>query len=141
MRLGGWALAGIVAGGMLHPVLRGQAGASVRDGIYTEDQAKRGDRDYRKECGSCHGADLEGKGQAPPLQGAEFTSNWNGMSVGDLFDKIQSSMPGDRPGQLSAEENAGILAYILQRNQFPSGKQELPGDADALRKIRFEAAK
>lgn len=135
------ALVAVAAGALLHPLLQGQAPASVRDGIYTEDQARRGDPDYHKECGSCHGAGLEGKDQAPPLLGAEFTSNWSGMTVGDLFDKIQSSMPGDRPGQLSPDENAAILAYILQRNQFPSGPQALPGDAGALRKIRFEAAK
>jgi mono/diheme cytochrome c family protein len=120
--------------------LRAQTGASVRDGIYTEAQAKRGDEGYHKECASCHGAEMEGKGQAPALKGMEFTANWTGQTVGDLFEKIQGSMPADRPGQLSGETNAAILAYILQRNGFPGGKQELAGDAEALRKIRFEAA-
>ena len=115
--------------------------ASVADGIYTESQATEGGADYRKECASCHGMDLTGRGQAPPLAGPEFVSNWNGMTVGDLFDKMESSMPADRPGQIGAEENARILAYILQANQFPSGKITLAGDADTLRKIRFEAAK
>jgi hypothetical protein len=50
-------------------------------------------------------------------------------------------MPGDRPGQLSTEENADILAYLLKSNQFPSGGKELVGDIDALRKIRFAAAR
>jgi mono/diheme cytochrome c family protein len=126
-------LAGLMAGGVF--------AASVWDGIYTEDQAKLGDQDYHRECGSCHGAEMEGKGQAPPLAGTEFTGNWNGMTVGDLFEKIQGSMPADRPGQLSADQNATILAYILQYNKFPSGKKELAGDIGALGKIRFEAAR
>ena len=28
---------------------------SVWDGVYTEEQAKRGEQLYRKECGTCHG--------------------------------------------------------------------------------------
>ncbi len=115
--------------------------ASVWDGIYSDEQAVRGETAYRKNCGSCHGEELEGKGQNPPLAGSDFTSNWNGMSVGDLFDKIQVSMPADRPGKLSKDENADVLAYVLKLNKFPAGMKELPASADALSGIRFEAEK
>jgi mono/diheme cytochrome c family protein len=115
--------------------------ASVWDGIYTDAQASRGQAGYGKNCASCHGEKLEGQGQAPPLAGADFLSNWNGMSVGDLFDQIQATMPADRPGQLSKPDNADILAYILKMNHFPTGPKELPADPEALKKIRVEAAK
>ena len=62
------------------------------------------------------------------------------MSVGDLFEKIQVSMPADRPGQLTKDQNAGILAYILKSNKFPAGAKELPASADAMRYVRFEPA-
>jgi cytochrome c len=115
--------------------------AALSNGIYTEDQAKRGDQDYHKECAKCHGAQMAGKGRTPPLVGAEFTAYWDGMMVGLLVEMMQSAMPADRPGQLSLEENADILAYLLKSNKFPSGGKELAGDVDALRKIRFETAK
>jgi hypothetical protein len=54
---------------------------------------------------------------------------------------MQTQMPADRPGQLSTEQNAAILAYILKYNKFPSGKNDLPGDTTALKGIRFEARK
>jgi cytochrome c len=114
---------------------------SVWDGVYLDSQAARGEAGYREACASCHGAKMEGSGQMPPLAGSEFTSNWNGMSVGDLLEKIQLSMPADRPGQLSKQQCADILAYILKFNQFPAGSRELPPDADALRNVRFEAQK
>lgn len=101
----------------------------------------RGEAGYREACASCHGKSLEGSGQMPPLAGSDFTSNWNGMSVGDLLEKIQTSMPADKPGTLSKEQNAAILAYILQFNHFPAGGTELPGDPDALKGVRFEAQK
>src|SRR5713226_2466320 len=105
-----------------------QSPASVWDGIYSAEQAKRGESLYVRECASCHGAMLEGRGQAPALAGAEFTANWNGMTVGDLFEKIRSSMPADQPGRLSGDENATILAFILSFNKFPAAITELSSD-------------
>jgi len=76
-----------------------------------------------------------------PLAGADFKSDWNGQTADDLFEKMQTSMPADRPGQLSREQNADILAFLLSSNGFPAGQKELPPDAAALQKIRFESAK
>jgi mono/diheme cytochrome c family protein len=113
--------------------------ASVWDGIYTEVQASLGESGYRKNCASCHGEKLEGSGQTPALAGNEFVSTWDGMSVGDLFDQMKSTMPADRPGQLSPAENADILAYLLKFNSFPHGQSELAADSEQLKRIRFEA--
>jgi S-disulfanyl-L-cysteine oxidoreductase SoxD len=125
-------------------VLFGLAGAqtpaSVWDGIYSAEQARRGEPLYRQECASCHGEKLEGRGQAPPLAGADFTMDWNGTTVGDLFEKMQTSMPADQPGRLSREQNATLLAFLLSANQFPAGTADLPSEAERLRQIRFEAA-
>jgi len=118
-----------------------QAQASVWDGIYSAEQARKGEALYRQECASCHGEKLEGRGQAPPLTGADFIMDWNGMTVGDLFEKMQTSMPADQPGHLSREQNATLLAFILNANQFPAGAAELSTDGERLQQIRFEAAK
>ena len=118
-----------------------QAQASVWDGIYSAEQARKGEALYRQECASCHGEKLEGRGQAPPLTGADFIMDWNGMTVGDLFEKMQTSMPADQPGHLSREQNATLLAFILSANQFPAGAAELSTDGERLQQIRFEAAK
>jgi len=116
-------------------------GQSVRDGIYTSQQAERGKIGYGKACASCHGENLEGQGQTPPLTGSDFIGNWDGMTVGALFDKIQDSMPAQNPGILTKGENADIIAYMLQVNKFPAGNRELPASSDALKKFRIEAAK
>jgi mono/diheme cytochrome c family protein len=132
------ALAGL---SLLGIFLKAQGAASLWDGVYTEGQAKRGEAAYKKDCGSCHGDDLGGSGQAPALAGNDFKMDWNGLSVGDLFDRIRVSMPADRPGKLTPEEYADILAFMLKGNQFPAGKQELPGKTEPLKQIRFETAK
>lgn len=68
-------------------------------------------------------------------------ANWNGLTVGDLFDRIRTSMPADGPGRLSRERNADILAHILSVNQFPAGSMELAHQSEVLKQIRFDAAK
>ncbi len=78
---------------------------------------------------------------APPLTGGEFMSNWNGLTVGDLFDRIRTTMPADRPGRLNREKNADILAHILSMNQFPAGSMELSRQSEALKEIRIESVK
>jgi mono/diheme cytochrome c family protein len=112
-----------------------QQPATVWDGVYTQAQADRGKAQYGMYCASCHSADLSGTGQAPPLSGADFLGNWKGQSADDLFEKIQTSMPGDQPGKLTRVQNADILAFLFESNGFPAGQKELPSDAAALAKI------
>jgi S-disulfanyl-L-cysteine oxidoreductase SoxD len=116
-----------------------QTSRSVWDGVYTTEQSKRGATLYANACASCHGTALNGGESAPPLTGGEFFSNWNGLTVGDLFERIRVSMPGDNPGKLTREQDADILAYMLSMNQFPEGNTELEHRTEVLKQIRFES--
>jgi hypothetical protein len=88
---------------------------------------------------ACHGGSLTGGEQAPPLAGGEFLANWNGLTVGDLFDRISTSMQLNNPQSLNRETNAAILSYILSVNRFPTGQTELPSRSEVLKLIRLEA--
>ncbi len=118
-----------------------EATRSVWDGVYTNDQAKRGEALYARECGSCHGDMLTGGESAPPLAGGEFLSNWNGLTVGDLFERIRKTMPMNKPGKLNKEINADIVAFMLSFNTFPAGSTELSANAEFLKQIRIDAEK
>jgi len=118
-----------------------QTTRSVWDGVYTSAQAGRGQSLYGAQCGSCHGATLEGGESAPALAGGEFLSEWNGLTAGDLFERIRTTMPQNKPGRLTREVNADILAYLLSVNQFPSGKTELSHVTEELKGIRIDATK
>src|SRR5215471_20618808 len=111
------------------------------EGVYTADQAKRGEPLYGQYCASCHGPDLAGGEMAPGLTGGEFSSNWNDLSLGDLFERIRVSMPQNSPGSLSRQQNADILAFVLSKGNFPAGTTELPGTTDVLNTIKFVAQK
>jgi S-disulfanyl-L-cysteine oxidoreductase SoxD len=128
--------AGIVAVGMY-----AQDSRSVWDGVYTDAQAKRGQPLYNDKCASCHSADLTGGESAPPLAGGQFMSNWEGLTAAQLFDRMKISMPQNKPGSLSGQENADILAYMFQVNGFPVGKTELAHQSEALGSIKLESQK
>jgi len=115
------------------------AASGVWSGVYSEAQAKRGESTGNKACTSCHGADLMGGEAGPALVGLEFIGNWNQQSLGDLFDRIHSTMPADAPGSLSLSDTADVLARILQLNKFPSGQNDLPSDVTALGQIKIES--
>ena len=114
---------------------------SVWDGVYTAEQAKRGEPLYAQHCSSCHGSTFEGGEMAPPLAGGAFNANWNGLSLGDLAERIRISMPQNSPGSLSRQQYVDILAAMLGGGEFPQGGTELPREVEALKQIVFESMK
>jgi mono/diheme cytochrome c family protein len=145
VKIAAMAIIGLVAIGTFYSALRAQdapsGSRSVWDGVYTQEQAERGHSLYSQHCASCHGATLTGGETAPPLAGGDFLANWNGLTVGDLFERIRRSMPQDDPGRLSRQQNADVLAYMLSFNKFPPGKTELARDTELLKQIRIESTK
>jgi len=125
----------------LQSTARAQPTKSVWDGVYTEEQANRGKQGYAEQCASCHGPELTGGEMAPALAGGEFLAGWDGLTMGDLFERIRISMPQNSPGSLSGAQNADILAFVLASNKFPAGQSELAKDAMILKTIKFEAKK
>jgi quinoprotein glucose dehydrogenase len=122
-------------------VFQEQKATTVWNGVYTAEQAKRGAALYANSCGSCHGLELNGGESAPPLTGGDFMSNWSGLTVGDLFERIRTTMPADRPGTLTREQTANVVAHILNVGQFPAGTTELSTRTETLKQISIVAIK
>jgi mono/diheme cytochrome c family protein len=122
-------------------ILASAQGKTTLDGIYSEAQATRGEKVYAASCASCHGDDLSGGGQTPPLAGKEFNSDWNDLSMGDLYDRTHLSMPADKPGSLTPEQTVDVITYLLKKGSFPTGQADLPTDTVALKAIKFVSPK
>jgi mono/diheme cytochrome c family protein len=114
---------------------------SVLDGVYTEEQNRRGQAAYADACATCHAATLAGADVVPALAGADFLSKWTGATAGELFERIRTTMPQASPGSLSPQQYADIIAHIFNRNRFPAGRAPLDADLAALRMIRIETSK
>ena len=114
---------------------------SVWEGVYTREQVKRGEVLYAQNCSSCNGPDLSGNDEAAPLSGAAFLANWDGLTIGDLSERVRLSMPPNKLGTVSRQQIVDILSYVLSVNSFPTGKTELDPKAELLKQIRIEATK
>jgi len=135
------ALAFLAVGGVLAGTVQDQERRSVWTGVYSTEQAKRAEGIYAQACAACHGPMLDGGEMAPPLVGSTFNANWNGMTLGDLMERIRTAMPQNNPGSLSRQQYADILALMLATGKFPAGQAELPRDTELLKLITFEASK
>jgi len=122
------------------------ADRSVWDSVFTTAQAARGDSIYKAGCVTCHGAALQGGttadfGDSAPLVGQPFMATWDGQTLADLYDKIYSSMPADKPKTLDKQVIVDVMAHILNQNHFPAGSTELAADHDQLNQVNIIPAK
>jgi S-disulfanyl-L-cysteine oxidoreductase SoxD len=133
----------IVSGflGSLGVAVAAQATRSVNEGVYTADQAKKGEATYKEQCAACHGDNLEGSGPMPPLAGKDFLANWTGKTLGDLYEKTQTTMPATAPGTLTPEQAADVVAFMLSKDNFPVGAAALEGKTEPLAQIKIEEPK
>jgi mono/diheme cytochrome c family protein len=135
---------GLVMIGASQAALRAQQtdkSLSVWEGVYTKEQAKRGEDLYVQNCSACHGPDLSGNDEAAALAGPVFVSSWDGLSVGDLANRVRVSMPPNNLGKLSRQQIVDILSYVLSFNNFPAGKSELDPKPELLKQVRVEGTK
>lgn len=119
---------------------------SVWSGVYTEEQAKRGEQLYKTTCSYCHRDDLtggffdDGTGRAPALAGSRafdssFSERWGDLTLAEMLATIATSMPQQRPASLSIQAYVDILSYLLMKNEIPAGERELPTDVERLQQI------
>ena len=120
--------------------LQAQAARTLQDGVFSDAQASRGQAVYAQQCAACHGPDLTGSAQAPPLEGPSFRFKWRQEPLSALFIKVRYTMPPKAPANappnpadeptLTAEQSADLVAHILESNRFPAGQAEFAA-ADA----------
>ncbi|WP_136163471.1 c-type cytochrome [Sphingomonas flavalba] len=109
---------------------------SVADGVYSAAQAQRGMGLYIRQCSACHGELFNGGESGPALADPEFLGRWRGMTVGQLYEKIMTTMPPlpDTPGKAGPQGNIDMVAAILHANAFPAGAREVidPAELDSI---------
>jgi S-disulfanyl-L-cysteine oxidoreductase SoxD len=102
---------------------------SVATGVYTEEQAKRGQGIVETVCSTCH--------QPSWFGGPEWKEHWGFGEVFWVYDFVRTYMPYGRPGSLSANEYRSVVAYMLKNAGFKAGTTELPRTDAELMQIVF----
>ena len=113
-----------------------QQARTTLDGVYSAVQAKQGETIFLENCASCHGSEGGGTEGGPALKGADV-SQWNGVTLNQLFERIKTTMPQNAPGSLADRQYANVLAFILSKNGFPTGSADLPFEPESLAQITY----
>jgi mono/diheme cytochrome c family protein len=110
---------------------------TVRDAVYTEEQAARGEALLKEiGCGGCHGSGLEGgPEETPGLIGNEFVTSYLNQTLNDLEIKV-GSMPPDNRTKRTTQQNVDLVSLLLWLNGYPAGTTELPADPEVLSQIK-----
>jgi S-disulfanyl-L-cysteine oxidoreductase SoxD len=117
------------------------ASRSAWSGVFSAEQVKRGRTFYNSECARCHGETLGGGEDSPALVDKEFLKTWYGKSLADLVEYTREEMPSDGPGKVTRKQSTDVTVFVLSKNGFPTGENELPPDLDLLKKIEITPKK
>src|ERR1700760_3095753 len=112
-------------------IILGAQSALAQDATspFTQEQVAAGHKDYYTYCGECHGDDLAGNGEVPPLTGETFNADWSTKSIHDFYAFVSSAMPQGLAGDLSPQSYSSIIAYILAANGAKPGAVPLSKDS------------
>ncbi len=100
---------------------------TVKDSVFTVEQAERGESLFGTVCAECHATS--------EFTDKSFITSWSTATVFEFFDNIRAAMPENAPGSLLDEEYADAVAFILSENGFPPGLIPLTTVPDSLRSI------
>lgn len=95
---------------------------------FSDAQVAHGKELYTSACAKCHGVQLEGI-TAPALSGPAFAPASNShLTIGGIYQYMSTNMPADRPGKLSDEDYADLMAFLLYTNGYETGDTKLTAD-------------
>ena len=113
---------------------------STSTGVFTEEQAKKGEAAYNANCASCHGAELRSTDrEIPRLTDKSFQFSWVGKTIAEKFEYVRDTMPPQELHSLEDQVYLDIVTYILRFNKIPAGSQRLGPDVEMLRQIVIAA--
>jgi ankyrin repeat protein len=139
MRERGLAIPEIVRDGGAVPIVKAASSASggrtIWDGVFTEQQAQRGQQVYQRACAACHLDSLQGDDVSPTLVGSAFLARFTGQSAHEMVQNLRASMPQNAPDSLGDRAYIDLVSYLLKANGTKAGALELPLDVAELERI------
>jgi hypothetical protein len=109
---------------------------TIWSGVYTAEQAARGEVQFQMQCAECHAGDLDPRTTTSRLVGERFMDRWREEKVSYLFNFVSTSMPRRAPASLTEAVYLDIISYLMRTNNFPAGKEPLTKAATET--IQFE---
>lgn len=86
-----------------------------------------GEKWFLSACIACHAIGA--------VNNPDFRLKWSGQNAYAFFERIRSTMPGNKPGSLTQGTYASIVAYLLKLNGMAVGPRTISSDSTALASI------
>src|SRR5437016_5904965 len=112
---------------VLSAALLSASAIALEPGPFTADQSRSGRTMYVANCAACHGPELKGAGEAPPLAGTTFIAAWGNRSTEELYNLVKASMPYGNGNSLDADTYRKIVAYVMAANGAQPGARDFSG--------------
>jgi cytochrome c-type protein NapC len=93
-------------------------------GWYSNEQAAEGEKLFAHFCSGCHGRKLQGA-SGPALSGVAWQQRFRGAALLHVWGAIKGPMAEYAGTSFTTQESLDILAFLLQQNGLPAGKQPL----------------
>ena len=103
---------------------------SLRDGVYSARQVRRGAGIFKDACSQCH--------QLEQFTDSGLIEAWTGASGRRAVRLRPLQHAGGQPGRLRLSEYADVLVFIFSINGLPMGETEMSSDAELLQQILIE---
>ena len=82
------------------------AAKSTSSGVFSNEQAKRGEAAYNAICVTCHGSELRSTDrEVPHLSDKAFKFSWIGKTIGEKYQFVRDTMPPKAERSLGDERN------------------------------------
>jgi mono/diheme cytochrome c family protein len=113
---------------------------STSSGVFTDEQAKRGEIAYNANCVTCHGSALRSTDrEIPNLTDKAFKFSWVGKTIAEKYEIARETMPPEEKHSLGDQVYLDIVTYILRFNKVPTGNRELKPDLETLKQVVISA--
>jgi hypothetical protein len=112
------------------------AGQTSSEKIYNQAQAKQGLATYDRKCATCH----DGGTMGPELWGENFLTAWADKDLLALYMRMKDTMPEDNPGSMTEAETLGVVAFVLQQNEFPAGDRPIESSSQ-LKGVKVQSGR
>jgi mono/diheme cytochrome c family protein len=99
--------------------------AAPAGGSFTQAEVVAGHASYHGYCSGCHGEDLQGFTDAPPLTGATFKFDWSKYTVRRFYVFVSKTMPQGLEGDLRPKTYSNVIAFLLAANGARAGSGHL----------------
>ena len=115
---------------LLLPAAVAAQAPEAKPGLVPKAQAANGENVFKVRCAECHATSDFTK--------VDFARGFDDRPLFELYEKIRSTMPDDKPGTFLPQEYLDVSLYIYKLNGAEEGEGEIKPEEEAMKAVRYK---